>query len=158
MVKDPVFLRRLKYDRLQPEHLDQVVAIERSSFPTPWSKNAFNYEIKFNEFAHYLVALCEDNEVAGYAGMWVILDEAHVTNVAVHSKYRRLGLGLELMQKIMVWAAALGAKRMTLEVRPSNIPARTLYSNLGFEERGTRKEYYSDTGENAIIMWKDSLP
>lgn len=151
-------LSLLTYDRLRPEHLDQVVAIERASFTTPWSKNAFLYEIKYNEFAHYLTALTAKRNVAGYAGMWIVLDEAHLTNVAVHEHYRRRGLGLELMQKMIVWAVALGADRMTLEVRPSNKPARTLYANLGFEERGIRKNYYSDTGENAIIMWKDKLP
>lgn len=155
---DRALLNRLKFDRLRAEHLDQVLAIERASFPTPWSKNAFLYEIKHNEFAHYLTALTADGSVAGYAGMWIILDEAHLTNVAVHERFRRRGLGLELVQKMIVWAAALGAGRMTLEVRPSNIPARTLYASMGFEERGFRKNYYPDTGENAIIMWKDNLP
>lgn len=146
------------FDQLRPEHLDQVVAIEQASFPTPWSKNAFLYEIKNNEFAHYLTALTSERNVAGYAGMWIIFNEAHLTNVAVHKSYRRRGLGMALMQKMIIWAMELGADRMTLEVRPSNKPARTLYKNLGFEEKGIRKNYYSDTGENAIIMWKNNLP
>lgn len=158
MPSDPAFISSLKFQRMQTEHLDQVTAIERASFPTPWSKNAFAYEISHNEFAHYMVALAAGEEVAGYAGMWVILDEAHVTNVAVRDKYRRRGLGTELMQKMILWAMALGATRMTLEVRPSNTRARTMYARLGFVERGIRKQYYSDTGENAIIMWKDQLP
>ncbi len=155
---DSELLNLFTYDRMRAEHLDQVLAIEQASFPTPWSKNAFLYEIKDNEFAHYLTALTADGNVAGYAGMWIILDEAHLTNVAVHEHFRRRGLGLELMRRMIVWAAALGAGRMTLEVRPSNKPARILYAALGFEERGFRKNYYPDTGENAIIMWKDSLP
>jgi len=155
---DSELLSLLTFEQLRPKHLDQVVAIERASFPTPWSKNAFLYEINNNEFAHYLTALTTDGRVAGYAGIWIILDEAHLTNVAVHENFRRRGLGLELVQRMIVWAVALGAVRMTLEVRPSNKPARTLYTALGFEERGIRKNYYSDTGENAIIMWKDHLP
>ena len=158
MVKDLSFLGQIKYHRMGSEHLDQVAFIERESFHTPWSKDTFSYEIKFNTFAHYMVALADKKKVAGYAGMWIIMDEAHITNVAVQKKQRGRGLGLELMQRMIAWALTLGAMRMTLEVRPSNTPARSLYATLGFKERGVRKKYYADTGENAIIMWKDRLP
>ncbi|MCL2336399.1 MAG: ribosomal protein S18-alanine N-acetyltransferase [Firmicutes bacterium] len=155
---DSALANQLTFEQLRPEHLDQVVAIEQTAYPTPWSKNSFLYEISNNILAHYLAAVTTDGQVIGYAGIWLILDEAHLTNVAVHKDFRRRGLGLELVQRMIVWAMALGATRMTLEVRPSNTPARTLYTALGFEERGIRKNYYSDTGENAIIMWKDHLP
>ncbi len=158
MPKDPVFLKQVKFVPLQIEHVNQITAIEQEAFTTPWSENSFAYEIKSNKFARYLVALLSEKEVAGYAGMWLILDEAHVTNIAVHRKYRGRGLGKELMRKLIVWAAIEGATTMTLEVRPSNTPARSLYASLGFREKGIRKKYYSDTGENAIIMWKENLP
>ncbi|SFR07270.1 ribosomal-protein-alanine N-acetyltransferase [Desulfoscipio geothermicus DSM 3669] len=146
----------IKFDRMQPEHLDQVLVIEKSSFPTPWTRQAFDYEIQINDFAHYIVAL-QDNRVAGYAGMWIILDEAHITNVAVHKKHRSRGLGKALMLEMIKRSVLLGAERMTLEVRPSNTTARHLYTRLGFAERGLRKKYYTDTEEDAIIMWKDDL-
>lgn len=138
------------------EHLDEVLAIEQASFSTPWSRYAFTYELLENEFAHYIVALA-GGKVVGYAGMWIILDEAHVTNVAVHPAYRRRRIGKRLMQELMRRAALLGARRMTLEVRTSNRAARRLYAALGFVERGRRRGYYTDTKEDAVIMWKDSL-
>ena len=137
-----------------PEHIPAVLQIEQISFPTPWSQQAFTYEITSNHFAHYLVALRGD-EVAGYAGMWMVLDEAHITNVAVHPGHRGKKLGQVLMAEMMRRAVLRGAVRMTLEVRPSNTVARELYKKLGFKEKGLRKRYYTDTNEDAIIMWVD---
>lgn len=147
----------IKFKPMQLEHLDQVIAIESTSFPTPWSKNAFDYELQYNDFAHYIVALLNEHKVVGYAGMWVILDEAHITNIAIHKAYRCRGIGKALMREMIARAVLLGAERMTLEVRPSNLPARVLYTSLGFVENGIRKKYYSDTQEDAIIMWKYTL-
>jgi len=118
-------------------------------------------ELSFEEF----LAWCNedtraewvDGKVVGYAGMWLILDEAHITNVAVHPGYRRNKIGRSLMLEIIRRAALMGINRMTLEVRPSNAPARRLYTALGFEERGLRKRYYTDTNEDAIIMWRENL-
>lgn len=147
----------IKFQQMELDHLHQVLEIEKASFPTPWTKQAFDYEIQYNDFAHYIVAIVEKQKVAGYAGMWVILDEAHITNIAVHEGYRTHGIGLALMMEMIKRAILLGAERMTLEVRPSNMTARNLYSKLGFEERGLRKKYYTDTQEDAIIMWNDNL-
>ncbi|SHK67644.1 [SSU ribosomal protein S18P]-alanine acetyltransferase [Desulforamulus aeronauticus DSM 10349] len=136
------------------DHIPGVLEIEQVSFPTPWSSQAFTYEITQNNFAHYVVAL-EDEKVIGYVGMWMVLDEAHITNVAVHPSYRGKKLGLALMVEVMRLAVLRGASRMTLEVRPSNTVARELYKKLGFKEKGLRKRYYTDTNEDAIIMWVD---
>ncbi|OAT79958.1 ribosomal protein S18-alanine N-acetyltransferase [Desulfotomaculum copahuensis] len=141
---------------MRPEHLAQVAAIEKESFTTPWSREAFDYELTQNDFAIYLVAL-NGEQVAGYAGLWLILDEAHVTNVAVHAAFRGRGLGMMLMLELMRRAALAGAARMTLEVRASNHTARRLYERLGFKERGRRRGYYTDTNEDALIMWHDQL-
>ncbi|RJQ30147.1 MAG: ribosomal-protein-alanine N-acetyltransferase [Peptococcaceae bacterium] len=138
------------------EHLPEVVAIEEASFPTPWSLFAFTYEVMQNNFAHYIVAL-DRRQVVGYAGVWVIMDEAHITNVAVHPQCRGRRVGLHLMEELMKRVASIGVDRMTLEVRPSNIVARNLYEILGFTECGRRKGYYSDNHEDAIIMWKSGL-
>ncbi|HHV79382.1 MAG TPA: ribosomal protein S18-alanine N-acetyltransferase [Firmicutes bacterium] len=136
--------------------LDRVLEIEKLCYPTPWSKQSFLTELVQNEYAHYIVCQVE-GKLVGYAGMWVILDEAHVTNVAVHPDYRGKGLGRLLMNELIERAKSRGARKMTLEVRKSNTVAQGLYSSLGFEARGIRKGYYSDTHEDAIIMWKDDL-
>lgn len=136
------------------DHLLGVLQIEQVSFPTPWSQQAFTYEITNNNFAHYVAALYQ-GQVVGYAGMWMVLDEAHITNVAVHPEHRGKKLGEALMCEMMGRALLQGGVRMTLEVRPSNTVARELYQKLGFKEKGLRKRYYTDTNEDAIIMWAD---
>jgi ribosomal-protein-alanine N-acetyltransferase len=148
-VMDKTELRPLKQ-----EHLDQVLEIERVSFPTPWSKESFLGELLQNSLAHYY-ACWRDNILIGYAGMWIIIDEAHITNVAVHPSYRRKKVGEIILLHMMAEALKRGAYKMTLEVRPSNQEALKLYSRLGFKSVGRRKGYYTDTNEDAIIMWKD---
>jgi len=136
----------------------QVVEIEKLSFPTPWSAYAFTCEVLDNNFAYYFVLTLEDSEaVIGYGGMWIILDEAHITNIAVAPPYRGKRLGEYLLKNMMLTALAKGADRITLEVRVSNTSAQKLYNRLGFEAAGLRKGYYVDTKEDAIIMWKDLL-
>jgi ribosomal-protein-alanine N-acetyltransferase len=144
------------FTNISLEHIDQVVKIEETSFPTPWSRQAFTHEVLHNSFAQYIVAL-HGEQVVGYAGVWIIMDEAHITNVAVHPDFRRQGLGRGLMLEMMRLSIYFGANRMTLEVRPSNTAARSLYQSLGFCERGLRRRYYKETGEDAIIMWHDDL-
>ena len=146
----------ITFAEMRPSHIDQVVEIEKSSFPTPWSRQAFTYEVLNNSFARYIVAL-QGEKVLGYSGMWIILDEAHITNVAVHPAFRRQGIGRALMMEIMRSAFMAGVSRIMLEVRPSNNAARRLYTSLGFYEQGRRRRYYTDTGEDAIIMWRDNL-
>lgn len=146
----------MEFDDMRPEHLQYIMEIEKQSFPTPWSFNAFLYEITCNKLAHYIVA-CKDGKIIGYAGMWIILDDAHITNIAVSPCYRRKNYGKRILLEMMLRASLMGAIKMTLEVRVSNLPARKLYSGLGFVERGRRKKYYSDNNEDAIIMWKDKL-
>ncbi len=136
--------------------IDAVLAVELLSFITPWSRDAFVAEAGDNDLAVYLV-LEGDGQVIGYAGMWVILDEAHVTNVAVLPACRGQGLGERLMRALIDKARGRGACRMTLEVRPSNTAALGLYGKLGFAPCGLRPRYYSETGEDAVIMWLDKL-
>jgi ribosomal-protein-alanine N-acetyltransferase len=133
-----------------------VLEIERRSFPTPWSERAFLSELTQNAYAHYVVGLIGGRVVA-YGGMWLILDEAHVTNIAVHPDYRGRAIGHRLLLELERRAASHGCTRMTLEVRPSNAKAQKLYRQHGFVPRGLRPGYYTDTHEDAIIMWKDHL-
>ncbi len=136
------------------QDLDTIVQIERESFTAPWSEQAFRTELTHNHFARYMV-MEQDGDIFGYGGMWLIVDEAHVTNIAVRAPHRGKGLGEKLLREMMRTAAWLGAVRMTLEVRVSNEVAQNLYRKLGFYGSGIRPGYYSDNREDALIMWAD---
>lgn len=132
--------------------IEQVLNIEKLCFSTPWSEEAFQTEIERNQCARYVVAEYEE-KVVGYGGMWIILNEAHITNVAVHPDYRGQGIGEAIMHGLVGTAIKQRVSGMTLEVRTSNKIAQNLYRKLGFAARGIRKAYYSDNGEDALIMW-----
>ncbi|MGX1902666.1 ribosomal protein S18-alanine N-acetyltransferase [Thermolongibacillus altinsuensis] len=134
------------------DDIDDVVRIEQASFTVPWSREAFYHELTNNRYAKYIVMEHLGN-IIGYCGMWVVLDEAHITNVAVLPQFRGMKLGEALMRKAMGTAKELGAKTMTLEVRVSNEVARSLYRKLGFLNGGIRKQYYPDNQEDALVMW-----
>lgn len=142
--------------RMEEGDVEQVAEIERRSYITPWSHRAFLSEIRDNAYARYIVARAGE-QVIGYAGMWLIFDEGHITNIAVHPDHRSRGIGDRLLTELERRARERGILRMTLEVRPSNPAAHALYAKHGFEARGRRRGYYSDTGEDAVIMWKDGL-
>ncbi|SMP67263.1 ribosomal protein S18-alanine N-acetyltransferase [Anoxynatronum buryatiense] len=130
-----------------------VIDIEKASFTTPWTHHAFRLELK-NQLAVYRVAVVA-GKIAAYGGMWLIIDEAHVTNVAVHPGHRGQHWGENIMHVLMADACSRGLLRMTLEVRKSNDPAIALYRKLGFRMSGIRPGYYQDTGEDALIMWAE---
>lgn len=136
--------------------VDGVMAVEHDSFLTPWSRSAFEEELAQNRLARYIVAE-ENGAIVGYAGTWLVINEAHVTNVAVSSQRRREGIGRLLMQNLMELARENGMESMTLEVRVSNAAARHLYQQLGFVEAGIRKNYYTETKEDALILWCEKL-
>jgi len=135
--------------------LDQIMAIENACFAAPWSYDEMWAECS-NEMAHYLVAECE-GRVAAYGGYWLIVDEAHITNIATSPDFRRRGIGEKLVRALMAQAKEQGAWAMTLEVRVSNTPARTLYEKCGFTLAGIRPGYYPDNGEDAGIYWAQQL-
>lgn len=135
------------------EDIDSIMEIEVESFTSPWSREAFLKEINENKLAYYLIAKI-GREIVGYAGMWLILDEAHITNIGVKNKYRGLGAGNSLLEGLVQVCKIKEIEAMTLEVRKSNDIAKNLYKKFGFLEYGIRPRYYEDTGEDAIIMWK----
>ncbi|XJZ27592.1 ribosomal protein S18-alanine N-acetyltransferase [Bacillota bacterium Lsc_1132] len=137
---------------MREEDIDQVVEIEQASFTTPWSREAFNNEMKHNKFAVYIV-IEQSSRLIGYCGVWIVADEAHVTNVAILPEYRGKKLGEALMRNLMSVARDRGAKSMTLEVRMTNYIAQSLYRKLGFRDGAIRKNYYTDNQEDALIMW-----
>lgn len=136
---------------MKQSDLPAILEIERRSFSDPWSEVSFIDELLTNDLAYYVVADV-DGQIAGYAGMWVVLEEAQMTNVAIHPDYRNRGLGKGIVVYLIELANELGASEMTLEVRKSNQIAQRVYRNLGFGVIGQRKGYYPDNGEDAILM------
>lgn len=136
------------------EDIEDILIVERLSFTIPWSKNALVEEVEYNRLAIYITAKINGKAI-GYAGMWKICDEGHITNIAVHPEYRQHGVGCQLVERLINIAMERGIEKMTLEVRKSNEAAQALYFKYGFTVEGCRKGYYSDNGEDAIIMWKE---
>ena len=139
--------------RFLNEHdVAEVLKIEHASFTLPWTEDAFKNEFTQNKFAVYM-GLEDEGTLIGYCGVWIIVDEAHITNIALLPKYRGKKLGEALLTMVMETAREKGAKTMTLEVRVTNHIAQSLYRKLGFQNGGIRKNYYTDNQEDALVMW-----
>jgi [ribosomal protein S18]-alanine N-acetyltransferase len=172
--------------------IEQVQAIERRSFSTPWSANTYRHELRSASNSRYVIARTSPTPpppraeepqsrrgflasllpalfgtpsvrppspypIVGYGGLWLSIDEGHVTTIAVAPEYRGRGIGELLLNGLIDQAMALNADLLTLEVRVSNIVAQQLYLKYGFRPAGTRPRYYTDNGEDALIMWTESL-
>jgi ribosomal-protein-alanine N-acetyltransferase len=133
------------------DDLDEVLAIERASFQTPWSRGAFRYELTQNRVARSLVVRA-GQQLVGYLCLWEIGHEIHVTNVAVHPSFRRRGVARAALAHVLEEARRTGVELVFLEVRPTNTEAVALYESFGFRVIGRRKGYYFDTGEDALVM------
>ena len=136
--------------------LDEVYEIDKNSFPIPWSKSSFEEELK-NILAVYLVAKIE-GKVIGYIGSWMVIDECHITNIAVHPNYRRNGVASKLVKELLKYCDEHGIFYILLEVRTNNVVAQSLYQKFGFELDGIRKNYYKNTDgtyDDAILMTKE---
>jgi ribosomal-protein-alanine N-acetyltransferase len=147
---------RVVVDAMQLEDVPAVHEIEQLSFRTPWPAHAFEQELRGNRLARYLVARAGDT-VVGFAGVWLMVDDAHVTTFGVHPDWRRQGIGRQLLLNLYELSVALRARQMTLEVRVSNTPAQALYRSFGFEIVGRRPHYYTDDGEDALVMTTPEL-
>lgn len=141
-------------DPMRVRDIPDILEIEHLSFTTPWTRGAFLSELLANEYAYYIVAKVGGVAIA-YIGVWIIVGEGHITNVAVHPDYRRQGIGRRLLLAADELVRARDGYRMTLEVRKSNVFAQRLYRSLGYEPTGVRKGYYRDNREDAIVMWKE---
>ena len=133
-----------------------VEAIELASFSAPWPPNAYRTELQTNRLAHYMV-IRVGSRIVGYAGLWLMVDEAHVTTFAIHPDWRRRRLGERLLLALLDVALDRRAAEATLEVRLSNLAARRLYEKFGFRPVGIRPRYYTDNNEDALIMTTDRL-
>jgi ribosomal-protein-alanine N-acetyltransferase len=143
-------------DDMTLEDVGAVQAVERASFANPWPADAFKRELTSNKNARYVVAR-EGRDVVGYAGLWLMVDEAHITTFAVVPEHRRRRIGERLLQRLFEIAEVMGAEWLTLEVRVSNLAAQRLYEKYGFRRAGVRRRYYSDNNEDALIMWTDRI-
>jgi len=169
---------QLTIEPMREADVPAVQIIERDIFSTPWPRNAYYRELASRNSAHYIVlrrqggapgeALraagatggsppMEDEEIVGYAGMWRMYDEAHVTTIGVRHDVQHSGYGRVLFAALVQAAYDMGAKWVTLEVRTSNENAMRMYEGFGFKVIGRRKGYYTDNGEDAIVMWSDSI-
>lgn len=161
-------LPRLAVEPMQLADIPEVLRIEQASFPAPWSEAGYRHELLRNELAHYFVlrlysphfdeqksrwpfSVASRGEIVGYTGYWLIVDEAHITTIAVAPAWRRRGLGEWLLVHLLFDAAGRGANTVTLEARVSNRAAQGLYEKYGFKQVGMRRRYYAD-GEDAILM------
>lgn len=144
--------------RIEPfseAHLAEVVAIEKDSNTAAWSERSFAHEIT-NPNSIFRVAL-QQGKVVGYAGLWLVIDEAHITTVCVREDCRHQGIGWALVSHLLEEAKSAGMLCATLEVRKSNAPAIALYRRIGFESTCIRKRYYPDNHEDAMVMWLTNL-
>ncbi len=135
------------------DDLDDILAIERASFPNPWSRDSFVRELAYNSVAYY-VGYKLEGRLVGYAGIWIVEDEGHITNIAVCPEYRGQGIGTSLIRALIQLAQQAQVRVMTLEVRCSNKVAQRLYKREGFQVVAVRKQYYSDNLEDALVMVK----
>ena len=143
--------------RMTVQDVDAVTKIEKATFARPWTREDFLREMEVNKVARYLVYVL-DGEIVGYAGAWVILDESHITNIAIREDMRGRGYGKALVKALLQYLSNLGAEYATLEVRVSNAAARHVYERLGFVRMGTRPHYYEANGEDALLVVCAGMP
>lgn len=145
---------KIDYKLMDNSHIDGVYELSKLCFTIPWTLDSISYEIE-NPLAKYVIAQdLSTKEVLGFAGVWIIAGEGDITNIAVNPSYRKQRIASNLLNKLFELCIENDCKDITLEVRASNIPAQSLYKKFNFKEEGLRKKYYSDNGEDAIIMWK----
>jgi ribosomal-protein-alanine N-acetyltransferase len=134
------------------EDLDGVIEVESESFTNPWTREMYTAELRDRSLCHILVVRA-GGQVVGFCAFWLVCDEIHINNLAVRPSFRRRGLGAALVQAVLARAEVLGATRAMLEVRASNVTARHLYERYGFRLRATRRGYYTNPHEDALILW-----
>ena len=150
--------QQVSVDLMKKDDLPEILAIERASFPTPWTEGMFLDEIRITH-AQCLVIKIEIEEktfIAAYIIFWFVVDEVHLHNLAVKNEFRRQGLAYNMMNLMKNIAAQMGINRQTLEVRESNHEAINLYRKCGFVVKGRRPLYYTDTHEDALVMWAEN--
>ena len=137
------------------QDLEGVIEVEEASFINAWTRDMYASELQNRSVCHILIVRHEDCRVAGFCAYWLVLDEMHINNMALRPQFCAQGIGTALLRHALAEAKEHGARRATLEVRASNTPARRLYGRLGFHVAGTRRNYYTNPVEDALILWRD---
>ncbi|MUK88530.1 ribosomal-protein-alanine N-acetyltransferase [Ornithinibacillus sp. L9] len=145
-------MAELSIRKMELSDISQVMEVETRSFESPWTEDIFYQEIVKNKHAHYYVMLIE-KKIVGFVGVWIVFDDAQITNIAILPELRGNKLGEKLFRFTMQQAIGMGVERLSLEVRASNTVAQRLYRKFGLVAGGIRKNYYSDNNEDAIVMW-----
>ncbi|HUV04447.1 MAG TPA: ribosomal protein S18-alanine N-acetyltransferase [Armatimonadota bacterium] len=145
----------IRIERMQLEDVETVAELDKKCFPSPWSASAYANEVH-NLSAYYIVART-NSRIVGYGGMWLIIDEAHITTLGVDPEYRGRKIGERVLANLLDEAIHRGARRATLEVRKSNELAQNLYRKYGFRVAAIRRGYYTNNYEDAIVMWVDDM-
>lgn len=148
-------MEQVEVIRADVSYISEIYQLEQDCFKTPWPLEVLYEDICVNHNIYFVIK--ENGRVVGYAGMWMILDEAHINNICIRREFRKKGYAHRLMERLIEEAYALGADSMTLEVRVSNFRAINLYKDFDFEIEGVRKGYYADNKEDAFIMWKQGI-
>lgn len=138
--------------KMELQDLANVEKVEAAAYNNPWPHDIFYREMTENNHAHYFVATLE-SEVIGYGGMWLVVDDAQITNIAIHPSHRGFKFGEKLFRHMFDYGVYHGMKRLSLEVRESNIIAQRMYEKFGLVRAGIRKNYYTDDHEDAVVMW-----
>ncbi|NWO14868.1 MULTISPECIES: ribosomal protein S18-alanine N-acetyltransferase [Virgibacillus] len=138
--------------KMRVADIDAVMYVEKESFATAWSEEIFKQELVENPYGHYFIIEC-NGEIVGYVGIWIVFDDAQITNIAILPSQRGRKLGEQLFRHVFKYALIYGVRRLSLEVRKSNIVAQKLYRKFGLVAGGIRKQYYTDNQEDAIVMW-----
>lgn len=132
--------------------IDAIVSVENACFSTPWSIDAIKHEICENKLADFMIACDEENNIIGYIGIWTLLDECQINKIAVMPEKRKIGIGKTILNHVIEFTRDMGVKSWYLEVRESNTAAQALYRSAGFSSVGTRKNYYINPVEDAVLM------
>ena len=140
-----------------PDEIDEILAVERSSFANPWTREMYLAELDHPGMSFLYVARDPRRRVIGFCSFWRVLDEFHINNLAVDPARRRLGVARALLTRVLRDGVQMGARRATLEVRKSNDAARHLYTNFGFSVAGVRRNYYTSPVEDALVLWCERI-
>ena len=145
---------------MEKRDIDEVLRIERKSFISPWTRDSFEQELNFEHSTSFVAkkTVCGQEKIIGYISFWVVVYEIHILNIATHPDFRKQGIASSLVNACLEFSYNTCARAVTLEVRESNISALSLYRKFGFECKGVRPGYYSDTQEDAIVMWLKLRP
>ena len=145
---------KIDYKLMDSSHIKGIYELSKICFSIPWSLDSISNEVE-NPLAKYVIAQdLSTDQIIGYAGVWIVAGEGDITNIAVNPSYRKQGIASNILKKLFEVCKENNCSDITLEVRVSNIPAQNLYKKFNFKEEGIRKKYYSDNGEDAMIMWK----